>query len=183
MKLQKHLGSAALMAMTVIITVACATVQEKTESFLFDGPRRLAAPFEGWLRTVEVVSNSIPLSEEYALISDSLVATASKFGFVLSVTRGDQPYVVDLVMHERSSVVDLSTRNSVMAVLNVSTSSEAPGGLARVVHSAVTPDSIVSLYQVTQIGEKVFASLRASMDERLQKEKEAGKKKPAAPVP
>jgi hypothetical protein len=184
-RLQRHLAGAALTAATVIMTVSCATVQEKTESYLFDEhPGLLAAPLEAWLRTVEIVSNSIPLSEEYALIGDSLVATASKYGFVLSLTRGGQPYVVDLVMHERSSVVDLSTRNSVMAILNVTTSSEAPRGVARVVHSAVMPDSIMSLYRVTEIGEKVFASLRASVDERLQKEKEAGAKKRAAvPAP
>jgi hypothetical protein len=171
----------ALLAIVLITISSCATVQEKTESYLFADPAQLAPPIDAWLRTVEVVSNSLPLSEDYALIGDSLVATASKYGFQLSLTHGSQPYVVDLVMHERSSVVDLSTRNSIMAILNVSTTSEPAVGVARVVYSAVMPDSIVSLYQVTEIGEKVFASLRASVDENGRKAKEAAAKaKPAA---
>ena len=178
MKSSRRLACPSLLAAIVATLLSCATTQEKTESFLFADPGRLAPPIDAWLRTVEVVSNSLPMSEDYALISDTLVAIASKHGFQLSVTRAHQPYIVDLVVHERSSVVDLSTRNSVMAVMNVSTSSESPVGVARVVHSAVSSDSIVSLYQVTEVGEKVFASLRAAVDERMHMTKDAANAKP-----
>jgi hypothetical protein len=183
-KLLSRTVGTSLLGALVIMLLSCATTQEKTESFLFAEPSQLSAPIDAWLRTVEIVSNNLPLSEDYALISDSLIATASKHGFQLSLTRGTQPYVVDLVMHEHSSVVDLATRNSVMAVLNVSQLEGSPAAVARVVHSVVMPDSIVSLYQVAEIGEKVFATLRASVEDRLQKARDAAKAKPAvAPAP
>ncbi len=178
MRSYRRLMGGSICAAVALVLASCATMQEKTESYLFTDPGKLAPPVDGWLRTVEVVSNSLPLSEDYALISDSLTAIASKYGFQLSPRQGSQPYVVDLVMHERTSVVDLATRNSIMAVLTVGASSQGPSGLARVVYSAVTPDSIVSLYQVTEIAEKVFASLRAAVDERVEKSKEAAKAKP-----
>jgi hypothetical protein len=168
-----------LLAATTVLLLSCVTTREKTESYLFTEPGALSPRVAAWLRTVEVVSNSLPLTEDYALISDSLIAIASRYGFQLSTTRGDQPYVIDLVMHERTSVVDLATRSSIMAVLNVSTTTESPLGVARVVHSSVTTDSIVSLYQVTEIGEKVFASLRAAVEEKLQKSQDAARAAPA----
>jgi hypothetical protein len=177
-RLFRHITRPFLLAAIAATLLSCATVQEKTESYLFAEPELLAPPIDAWLRTVEVVSNSLPMSEDYALIGDSFIAIASKHGFQLSLTRAHQPYAVDLVLHERSSVIDLSTRNSVMAVMNVSTSSESPAGVARVVHSAVSSDSIVSLYLVIEVGEKVFGSLRAAVDERIQKAKDAAKAKP-----
>ncbi len=180
MKKHRRFAGSALLALTITTMFGCATMQEKTESYFFVDPGKLAAPIDGWLRTVEVVSNNLPLSEDYALISDSLIAIASKYGFTLSLVRTNQPYVMDLVLHEHSSVVDISTRNSIMGVLNVSTLAENPVGVARVVHSAIMSDSIVSLYQVAEIGEKVFASLRASVDDRMEKAREAAAK--AKPV-
>ena len=180
MKRLLRAAGAFVLGALAMTTLSCATTREKTESYLFGEPARLAAPIDAWLRTVEVVSNSLPLTEDYALISDSLVATASKHGFQLSVTRGSQPYVVDLVMHEHSSVVDLATRNSVLVVLNIGELNGSATPVARVVHSVVMPDSIVSLHQVAEIGEKVFASLRASVEDRLKKERDDAKAKPGA---
>ncbi len=154
-----------LVGTALVSLFSCATVREKIESYILAEDRNLVRPFDGWLRTVEIVSNDLPLSDDYALIRDSLTAIASKYGFLLSPTQGSQLYVIDLVIHERSYAVDLESSRSVMAVLNVSTSSDASRSAARVVYSAVAPDSVVSLYQITEIAEKIFGSLSKALAE------------------
>ena len=155
-----------LMGTVLASLLSCATVREKTESYILAEDRQLPQPIAEWLRTVEVVSNNLPLSDDYALIRDSLTAIASRHGFLLSSTQGSQPYIVDLVVHERSYSVDLETSSSVMAILNVFSSADGTPGAARVVYSAVTPNSVESLYEVTEIAEKIFVSLsKAIADE------------------
>ena len=151
-------------AMTALLALSCATVREKTDTYVLSPQGPPVPPLQAWLRTVEVVSNNLPLSEDYGLIRDSLSAIASRHGVSLSSVQAGQPWVIDLVVHQHSYTVDLATSSDVMAVLNLN---PAPGDAAsavRVVYSAVTPDSAVSLYQVTEIAEKVFGSLAASLD-------------------
>jgi hypothetical protein len=173
-----------LMGMIVASLFSCATVHEKTESYILAEDRRLAPPIDAWLRTVEIVSNNLPLSDDYALIRDSLAAIAFRHGFLLSPTQGRQPYVIDLVVHERSYAVDLEPSSSVMAVLNLSFLADDSRCAARVVYTAVTPDSVVSLYQVTEIAENIFASLsRALVDEEARATAKKGADAKAAPAP
>jgi hypothetical protein len=173
-----------LMGALMASLLSCATVREKTEAYILAEDRRLTQPVDAWLRTVEIVSNGLPLSDDYALIRDSLTAIASRHGLRLSTTRGSQPYVVDLVIHERSYAVDLEPSSSLMAVLNVSASSDDEGNVARVVHSAIATGSEVSLYQVTQIAEKIFGSLsKALADEDAKASAKARTDSGAAPAP
>ncbi|MGA2975796.1 MAG: hypothetical protein ABSF77_10860 [Spirochaetia bacterium] len=158
------------------LALSCATTRQKTDTYIFADPLPLTRPIDAWLRTIEIVSNNLPLTEEYALVSDSLAAIASRHEFLLSSARGDQPYIVDLIIHERSYTVDLATSHSVMAVLNMDSSTDASPRVARVVYTAVTPESIVSLYQVTEICEKMLASLRKAMIEEAEKAREKQKK-------
>lgn len=168
-------GNAIIIAACALI-LSCATTRQKTDVYIFADPVPLTQPIDAWLRTIEIVSNNLPLTEEYALVSDTLAAIASRHGFLLSSTRGDQPYIVDLIIHERSYTVDLATSHSIMAVLNMDSSADASTHVARVVYSAVTPESIVSLYQVTEICEKLLASLRKAVTEEAEKAREKQKK-------
>ncbi len=152
-----------LLCMMPAALISCATVREKTESYILADEPPLTRPMDAWLRTLEIVSDNLPLSEDYALIRDSLAAIASRHGFLLSSMQASQPYVFDLVVHERSYAVDLESKSSVMAVLNVTSSSDGIHPKARVVYSAVTGDSIVSLYQVGEVAEKIFSSLAATL--------------------
>jgi hypothetical protein len=147
-------------AAIALCLLSCATTRMKTEAFLFSAPEQLDSQKDAWLRTVEIVSNSLPLSEDYALVRDSLAAIGSKYDFRLSSAQGQQPFIVDLAIHEHSYIVDVTTSNSVMAILNVYSSSDLSFCVARVVHSAVMADSVTSLYQVAEIAETVFASLQ-----------------------
>jgi hypothetical protein len=155
--------------MACALMLSCATTRQKIDAYIFTDPVPLAQPIAAWLRTIEIVSNGLPLSEEYSLVRETLSAIASRHGLILSATRGDQTYIVDLVIHERSFTVDLATSYSVMAVLSVDSSAVSSARQARVVYSAATPESIVSLYQVTEICEEMFASLRKAVTEGAQK--------------
>ncbi len=155
-------------AIAVVTALACTTTRTITEPFIFGDPRQLAFPLEVRLRTVELVSNELPLVDDYPLIVDSLSAAASRYGFVLSASDRGQPYLMELAIHEHSYAADLVTRTSVMAVLKVTPAPSAPAALAeaRVVYSSVGSESIVSLSYVYRIGEAMFASLRREAAER-----------------
>ncbi len=148
-----------------LLILSCATVREKTETYLLGAAEPPSPPIEAWLRTVEIVSNSLPLSGDYALIRDSLTAIASRHGVRLSAAEAGQPWVVDLVVHAHTYTVDLVTSNDIMAVLNLNPVPDDANKAVRVVYAAVSPGSDVSLYQVTEIAEKVFGSLAARLEE------------------
>jgi hypothetical protein len=148
-----------------LAAASCATTRERTESFLFTDPARFQKPVDAWLQSIEVVSGGLPMTSDYAIIEDSLIAMASRYGFRLSVERTDQPYTVSLVVHEHSFTANLSMQYSAMAVLNVTEGASAKD--ARVVYSAVSKDSIASLYYLNEIGEKLFAGLHSKVDELL----------------
>ncbi|HEY9592855.1 MAG TPA: hypothetical protein VHE79_00160 [Spirochaetia bacterium] len=176
MKTMSGLATMLAAMAAALLLVSCTTFREKTDPYIFGDAGRLDAPFDAWLRTIEVVSNNLPLSEDYGIIGDSLVAVASRYGVRLSRTQGSQPYVVDLVIHEHTYAVDVSTTNAVMAVLNVSESTAPDVSVARVVHSAVTPDSIVSLYEVARIDELLFSALRQQIGDSARAAREAAAK-------
>jgi hypothetical protein len=178
MKALARMLSVASIATAAVLLASCATPQRRTDPYVFTDPARLEQPFTAWLRTVEIVSNNIPLSRDYALVSDSLVATASRYGVLLSTARTGQPYAVDLVIHEHTYTLDLASVSSIMAILNVS--DDAGAAVARVVHSAVLPDSIVSLHLVAQIDETLFAALRKTVDQEARTARETAKRTPQA---
>jgi hypothetical protein len=146
-----------------LLLAACATVQQKTESYILTGSLRISLPINACLAGIDIVSNDLPLAGDYGLIADSLVAMASRHGIHLSPTRGDQPYSLDLSIHEHSSADDLATRYSVMAVLDVCSSADESHPMARVVHSAVMRESAVSLYRVAEISERLLTAMEKAM--------------------
>lgn len=152
-----------LVAGIVLALMSCLSTREKMDAYVFEAPAVLTS---AWLRNVEIVADSLPLSEEYSLVSESLVAMASRQGLKLSTTCEDQPYVVDLVIHERSFAMDLSTSYSVMAMLNVASSADANKRVACVVYSATTPESILSLFRVGQVCQKILESLQKELSVR-----------------
>jgi hypothetical protein len=146
-----------------LLLAACATVQQRTETYLLGGSPRISLPIDACLAGIDVSSDNLPLTEDYGLIADSLVAAASRHGIRLSPTRGDQPYSMDLSIREHSSAEDLSTRYSVMAVLDLCSTADESLPVARVVHSAVMRESAVSLYRVAEISERLLAAMEKAM--------------------
>jgi hypothetical protein len=165
-KSSSRLVPVAFLVLAALGLLSCATTRRRTEPYILADPAGLAAPFDAWLRTVEIVSNNLPLTQDYALVGDSLVATASRYGMRLSATRNGQPYIVDVVMHEHTYSVDISSRSSVMAILTVSGAAGTEAPVVRVVHSFVTTDSIASFSLVAEIDETLFSALRAAIDKK-----------------
>jgi hypothetical protein len=146
-----------------ILLAGCATVRQKTESCILAQSPRISLPVNACLANIDIVSDNLPLTEDYGLITDSLVAIAARHGIRLSPARGDQPYAMELSLHEHSSADDLNTRYSVMAVLDIGTSADASRPLVRIVHSAVMRESAVSLYRVAEISEQLFAAMEKAL--------------------
>jgi len=169
---RKWLSTAAAAGTLLVLLSSCATVREKTDAYLMAESPALTRPIAADLRSLEIVSNDLPLSDDYPLLRDSLTAIASRHGFALS-TGTDAPYAVDFVLHERSYVVDLATSSSIMAVMNVKPSGGDGSTAARVIYTAVVPDSVQSFYQVNAIAEKLFVALEKALDDRAAKEKAA----------
>jgi len=146
-----------------LLLAACATLRQKTESFILSEPPRISLPVDACLAGIDIASDNLPLTEDYGLITDALVATASRHGFRLSPTAAGQPYVMRLSVHEHSSSEDLDTRYAVMAVLDIAAAAAEAAPLARVVHVAVMRESAVSLYRVARIGELLFAAMEKAV--------------------
>jgi len=164
------------LSLASLTALCCATTRTTTEPFIFGDARQLASPIEMRLRTVEIISNDLPLAGDYPLVVDSLSAAAFRHGFLLSPLDRGQPYLMELAIHEHSYAADLVTRTSVMAVLKVIPAPSATASLveARVVYSSVGSESIVSLSYVYRIGEAMFASLRKEAAKLAAKAREAG---------
>jgi hypothetical protein len=167
----------AVLALALSLMSACVGSPGKTDAYIFADENPPTVPMEAWLRTLEIVSDNLPLSSEYPIVSDSLVAIAFKYSIQLSTVKADQPYIVDLTIHERSYTADLSSLNSVMAVLNLSPSG-CSDCAARVVYTESSTNSVVALYYVNMIGESVFATLSKAIADQL---KELEAKATAAP--
>jgi hypothetical protein len=146
-----------------LLLAGCATVKQKTEACILSASPGITLPIEACLAGIDIASDNLPLTEDYGLISDSLVAAASRHGIRLSPTRGDQPYVMDLSIHEHSSTVGLDTRYSVLAVLDISSAADESRPVARVIHSAVMRESAVSLYRVAEMSELLFAAMERAL--------------------
>ena len=152
---------------------ACATVKERTDTYLAADASTLDRPIQAWLRNLEIVSDDIPLTSDYPMLRDSLTAVASRHGIAMANPAAGQGYAVDFVVHERSYVVDLVTSHSVMAVMNVGPNRDGSPSAARVVYAAVAPDSVQSFYQIMAIAEKVFGSLEKTLDDEDARHKAA----------
>jgi hypothetical protein len=158
---------ALLLILPCLLSASCATVRQKTESYVLSKPLAMAPPIDACLAGIDIMSDNLPLTEDYALITDSLVALASRHGIRLSPTRGDQPYDLDLTIHEHSAANDLDTTYVVMAVLDIRPSSGESRPMVRVVHSAVMRESAVSLYQVAEICERLFTAMEKAVTEAV----------------
>lgn len=167
-------------AVGCILCVSCATTRSRTDSFFFSNPLLFQKPMYALLQRVQVVSDGLPLSGDYAIIDQSIGAIASRYGFVLSTMRSGQHYDVRFTIHEHSFTANLTTRYSVLAVLNVVSAAAPHATEARVVYTATSPVSIKSLYYLYGIGVDMFSHLRAGATEMIARQRRDKKNAPLA---
>lgn len=159
----RGIAGALCAAAALLALAACTTARPRVDVYLSKSAGDLQRPLEVHLRKVAIVSNEIPLAAGDPLVVDFLAAVASRYGFVLSTERRNQPYAMELELREQSLAIDLATRSSLLAVLSIISSADGSCP-ARVVYATVDGESPLSLYRLYESGEAIFAALRGALE-------------------